>query len=127
MARSWSPCTSQSDDRRPNLRQNDCCETGTLMIPGEILTQPGDLDLNAGLTRTTLTVANTGDRPIQVGSHYHFAETNPALSFDRAAARGQRLDIAAGTAVRFEPGQSRDVTLVPFRGQRKVFGFRGAV
>ncbi len=97
------------------------------MIPGEILTQPGDLDLNAGLARTTLTVANTGDRPIQVGSHYHFAETNRALSFDRAAARGQRLDIAAGTAVRFEPGQTREVTLVPYRGNRVVHGFRAAV
>jgi urease beta subunit len=97
------------------------------MIPGEILTQPGDLELNAGLTRTTLTVANTGDRPVQVGSHYHFAETNPALHFDRAAARGQRLDIAAGTAVRFEPGQTRDITLVPFQGHRTVYGFRGDV
>jgi urease subunit beta len=97
------------------------------MIPGEILTQPGDLDLNAGLTRTTLTVANTGDRPIQVGSHYHFAETNPALSFDRAVARGQRLDIAAGTAVRFEPGQTREVALIPYRGKRVAHGFRAAV
>ncbi len=97
------------------------------MIPGEIETQPGEIELNAGLPRTTLTVANTGDRPIQVGSHYHFAETNPALSFDRAAARGQRLDIAAGTAVRFEPGQTREVTLVPFTGARRVFGFRGDV
>src|ERR1039458_7313817 len=86
---------------------------GPVMIPGEILTHPGDMELNAGLPRTTLTVANTGDRPIQVGSHYHFAETNPALSFDRTAARGQRLDIAAGTAVRFEPGPTREVTLVP--------------
>lgn len=97
------------------------------MIPGEIETQPGDIELNAGLPRTQITVANTGDRPIQVGSHYHFAETNPALSFDRAAARGQRLDIAAGTAVRFEPGQARSVTLVPFQGSRRVFGFRGDV
>lgn len=97
------------------------------MTPGEILPKPGDIELNAGLPRTTLTVANTGDRPIQVGSHYHFAETNPALSFDRAAAHGQRLDIAAGTAVRFEPGQSRDVTLVPYRGRRVVQGFRGSV
>jgi|SRR5665213_3365654 len=97
------------------------------MTPGEILTQPGDVDLNTGLPRTTLTVANTGDRPIQVGSHYHFAETNPALSFDRAATHGQRLDIAAGTAVRFEPGQTREVTLVPYRGKRVVHGFRGAV
>lgn len=98
-----------------------------MMIPGEILTAAGDIELNAGLARTTLTVANTGDRPIQVGSHYHFAETNPALAFDRAAAHGQRLDIAAGTAVRFEPGQTREVTLVPYRGKRIVQGFRGAV
>jgi urease subunit beta len=97
------------------------------MIPGQIETLGGDIELNAGLPRTTLTVANTGDRPIQVGSHYHFAETNPALSFDRPAARGQRLDIAAGTAVRFEPGQTREVMLVPFQGQRRVFGFRGDV
>jgi urease subunit beta len=97
------------------------------MIPGEILTADGDIELNASLARTTLTVANIGDRPIQVGSHYHFAETNPALAFDRAAARGQRLDIAAGTAVRFEPGQTREVTLVPYRGKRIVQGFRGAI
>jgi urease subunit beta len=97
------------------------------MIPGEIDTVAGDIELNAGLPRTMLTVANTGDRPIQVGSHYHFAETNPALSFDRAVARGQRLDIAAGTAIRFEPGQAREVTLVPFRGHREIFGFRGDV
>jgi urease subunit beta len=98
-----------------------------MMIPGEILTTDGDIELNAGLARTTLTVANIGDRPIQVGSHYHFAETNLALAFDRAAARGQRLDIAAGTAVRFEPGQTREVTLVPYRGKRIVQGFRSAV
>jgi urease subunit beta len=97
------------------------------MTPGEILPKPGDIELNAGLPHTKLTVANTGDRPIQVGSHYHFAETNPALSFDRTVAKGQRLDIAAGTAVRFEPGQSREVTLVPYRGRRIVQGFRGAV
>ena len=97
------------------------------MIPGEIETQPGDIELNAGLPKTTLTVANTGDRPIQVGSHYHFAETNPALRFDRQAARGQRLDIAAGTAIRFEPGQTRDITLVPYQGTRRIFGFRGDV
>jgi urease beta subunit len=97
------------------------------MIPGEIDTVAGDIELNVGLPRTTLTVANTGDRPIQVGSHYHFAETNPALAFDRAAARGQRLDIAAGTAVRFEPGQSREVTLVPFGGARTIYGFRGDI
>ena len=97
------------------------------MIPGELLPEPGDIELNAGLPRSVMTVANTGDRPIQVGSHYHFAETNPALAFDRLAARGQRLDIAAGTAVRFEPGQSREITLVPFQGRRRVFGFRGDV
>ena len=97
------------------------------MIPGEIITPDTDIELNAGLPTTRMTVANTGDRPIQVGSHYHFAETNPALRFDRARARGLRLDIAAGTAIRFEPGQSREVTLVPLRGARQVFGFRGAV
>ena len=97
------------------------------MIPGEIITQPGDIELNAGRTAITLTVANAGDRPIQVGSHYHFAETNPALKFDRAKARGHRLDIAAGTAVRFEPGQTRDVQLVAFSGKREVYGFRQEV
>jgi urease beta subunit len=97
------------------------------MIPGEIIPGPGDLELNAGATPITLQVANTGDRPIQVGSHYHFFETNPALDFDRAVARGMRLDIAAGTAVRFEPGQAREVTLIPFGGVRRIFGFRQAV
>jgi urease subunit beta len=97
------------------------------MIPGELLPEPGDIELNADQPRTMLTVANTGDRPIQVGSHYHFAETNPALSFDRDQARGMRLDIAAGTAVRFEPGQTREVTLIPYLGTRTVFGFRGDV
>jgi urease beta subunit len=97
------------------------------MVPGEIITVPGEIELNAGRAAITLTVANTGDRPIQVGSHYHFAETNPALQFDRAAARGHRLDIAAGTAVRFEPGQTREVRLVPFAGRREVYGFRGVV
>ena len=97
------------------------------MIPGEVITLEGDIELNAGRTAVTITVANTGDRPIQVGSHYHFAETNPALAFDRAAARGRRLDIPAGTAVRFEPGQEREVTLVPFSGTRTVYGFRQAV
>jgi urease subunit beta len=95
------------------------------MIPGEILVDDGEIELNAGLPRTRLTVANTGDRPIQVGSHYHFAETNAALAFDRDKAHGQRLDIAAGTAIRFEPGQSREVTLVPLRGLRRIIGFRG--
>ncbi len=97
------------------------------MIPGEIDTLPGHIELNVGQPRTTITVANTGDRPIQVGSHYHFAETNPALHFDRGAAFGQRLDIAAGTAVRFEPGQTREVTLIPYQGSRAVYGFRGEI
>lgn len=94
------------------------------MIPGEVLPDKGQIELNAGREAVSLVVANTGDRPVQVGSHYHFAEVNPALSFDRAAARGMRLDIAAGTAVRFEPGQKRDVTLVPIGGARRIFGFR---
>ncbi|MBO0753610.1 MAG: urease subunit beta [Bradyrhizobiaceae bacterium] len=97
------------------------------MIPGEILTRPGDIELNAGRPAVTLAVANTGDRPIQVGSHYHFFETNKALQFDRTKARGMRLDIAAGTAVRFEPGQTREVTLVAFEGTRTVYGFRQEV
>jgi urease subunit beta len=97
------------------------------MIPGELLVDDGDLPLNAGRPSVTLVVENTGDRPIQVGSHYHFAETNAALRFDRAAARGMRLDIASGTAVRFEPGQQRTVTLVAYAGARRVFGFRGQV
>jgi urease subunit beta len=93
------------------------------MIPGEVLPAAGDITLNQGLPVTVLMVANTGDRPVQVGSHYHFAETNAALRFDRVAARGQRLDIPAGTAVRFEPGQERQVQLVPYGGARRVFGF----
>ena len=97
------------------------------MIPGEMLVEPGDLELNAGRPTLTLVVANTGDRPIQVGSHYHFYETNAALSFDREAARGFRLDIAASTAVRFEPGQKRTVQLVALAGDRQVFGFRGLI
>ena len=94
------------------------------MIPGEIFTQPGEITMNVGRETLALHVANTGDRPIQVGSHYHFFETNPALRFDRAKTRGFRLDIPAGTAVRFEPGQSRDVTLVALSGKREVYGFR---
>ncbi len=94
------------------------------MIPGELFIKPGEIELNKGRRTVTLTVSNTGDRPIQVGSHYHFFETNPALKFDRAKARGMRLDIAAGTAVRFEPGQTRDVTLVAVAGKRAVYGFR---
>ena len=97
------------------------------MIPGELLIDDGDLPLNPGRRRLTLVVENAGDRPIQVGSHYHFAETNAALRFDRAAARGMRLDIASGTAVRFEPGQQRTVQLVDLAGTRTVFGFRGLV
>jgi urease subunit beta len=97
------------------------------MIPGEILPAPGDITLNADREAITLVVANTGDRPIQVGSHYHFAETNAALDFDRAAARGRRLDIAAGTAVRFEPGQEREVRLIPYAGARRIFGFNAEV
>ncbi|HMQ41733.1 MAG TPA: urease subunit beta [Paracoccus sp. (in: a-proteobacteria)] len=93
------------------------------MIPGEIIPAEGAITLNAGRAAIALMVANTGDRPVQVGSHYHFAETNPGLSFDRAAARGMRLDIAAGTAIRFEPGQSREVRLIPLSGAREVWGF----
>ena len=97
------------------------------MIPGELFPAEGEIELNAGRPAIEIEVANTGDRPIQVGSHYHFAETNPALAFHRAAARGMRLDIPAGTAVRFEPGQSRQVRLIPLRGARVVHGFRGDV
>ena len=97
------------------------------MIPGELLAEPGDLELNPGRATATLVVENAGDRPIQVGSHYHFAETNGALDFDRAAARGMRLNIASGTAVRFEPGQQRTVELVDYAGARAVYGFRGLV
>jgi urease subunit gamma/beta len=97
------------------------------LVPGEVATQSGDVLLNEGRATVTLTVANTGDRPIQVGSHYHFFETNPALKFEREKARGMRLNIAAGTAVRFEPGQTRDVTLVALAGKREVYGFRQAV
>ena len=97
------------------------------MIPGEVQTRPGVLQLNEGRETLVISVANAGDRPVQVGSHYHFAETNPALQFDRGAARGFRLNIAAGTAVRFEPGQSREVELVALAGERKVYGFRGDV
>jgi urease subunit beta len=97
------------------------------MIPGEIFPAEGEIELNAGREAIRLTVSNTGDRPVQVGSHYHFAETNAALDFDRAAARGMRLDIAAGTAVRFEPGQTREVQLVPYGGDRAVWGFNKAV
>jgi len=97
------------------------------MIPGEVIPAAGEITLNDGAKTVTLTVANTGDRPVQVGSHYHFAETNNGLDFDRVVAKGMRLDIAAGTAVRFEPGQSREVTLVPFGGERRVVGFNGDV
>jgi len=97
------------------------------MIPGEIFTEAGEIEINAGRPTISLKVGNSGDRPIQVGSHYHFFETNPALKFERKKARGMRLDIAAGTAVRFEPGQTREVQLVPFAGARRVVGFRGQV
>jgi urease subunit beta len=95
------------------------------MIPGEILTEAGDIILNEGVDARVIEVANAGDRPIQVGSHYHFAEANPALRFDRKAAWGMRLDAPSGSAVRFEPGQVREVSLIPFRGARRVIGFRG--
>ncbi|MFZ1663003.1 MAG: urease subunit beta [Paracoccaceae bacterium] len=97
------------------------------MIPGEVFPAEGEIELNRNASVTVLMVANTGDRPVQVGSHYHFAETNPGLAFDRAAARGQRLDIPAGTAVRFEPGQNREVRLVPYAGARRVYGFNAVV
>ena len=97
------------------------------LIPGELLCEPGEIELNAGRPTTTISVANSGDRPVQVGSHFHFAEANAALQFDRAVARGQRLDIPAGTAIRFEPGDSRDVTLIPFAGARRVIGFNGCI
>lgn len=97
------------------------------MIPGEIIAASGDIELNAGLDTVSMEVSNTGDRPVQVGSHYHFAETNSGLSFDREAAYGRRLDIPAGTAVRFEPGQTRSVTLIPLAGKREVYGFRQKV
>ena len=97
------------------------------LIPGELLCEPGEIELNAGRPTTTISVANSGDRPVQVGSHFHFAEANAALQFDRTAARGQRLDIPAGTAIRFEPGDSRDVNLVPFGGARRVMGFNGRI
>ncbi|GHD25602.1 urease subunit beta [Parahalioglobus pacificus] len=97
------------------------------MIPGEVISAEGSIEINAGRNRITVEVANTGDRPIQIGSHYHFFETNPALQFDRTATRGFRLNIPAGTAVRFEPGQTRAVELVEFAGKRRVFGFRGDV
>jgi urease subunit beta len=99
----------------------------TPLIPGELLSEPGELELNAGRPVTTLEVSNSGDRPVQVGSHYHFHEANSALQFDREAARGLRLDIPAGTAIRFEPGDSRSVNLVPFAGERRVFGFNGLI
>ena len=97
------------------------------LIPGELLPEPGELELNAGRPVTTVSVSNSGDRPVQVGSHFHFAEANAALQFDRAAAREQRLDIPAGTAIRFEPGDSRDVNLIPFAGARRVIGFNGQI
>ncbi|MFT6986207.1 MAG: urease subunit beta [Psychromonas sp.] len=97
------------------------------MIPGEIKTDPGDLQLNVGCEQLIVTVANSGDRPIQIGSHYHFYEVNPALKFEREKCRGYRLDITSGTAIRFEPGQQRQVTLIAYRGKRRVFGFRADI
>jgi urease subunit beta len=97
------------------------------LIPGELIPEPGEIELNAGRPVTTVLVANTGDRPVQVGSHFHFFEVNAALEFNREATRGQRLDIPAGTAVRFEPGDSREVQLVPFAGERRIYGFNGLV
>ena len=97
------------------------------MIPGELFIEPGDIEINSGRAAIVIAVANSGDRPIQVGSHYHFYETNPALEFERESARGMHLDIAAGTAVRFEPGQTRTIELVPYAGDRVVYGFRGGV
>ena len=97
------------------------------MIPGELIAEPGEIELNAGRETLSVRVSNTGDRPIQVGSHYHFYETNPALAFERDRTRGFRLNIASGTAVRFEPGQNREVELVSYAGERKVYGFRGEV
>ena len=97
------------------------------MTPGELLVAEGEIEINVGRARARVSVANTGDRPVQVGSHYHFAEANPALRFDRSLARGMRLDIPAGTAVRFEPGQTREVALVAFGGERRVYGFRGEI
>ncbi|WP_111977756.1 urease subunit beta [Algibacillus agarilyticus] len=97
------------------------------MIPGEIKTDPGEHQLNVGRVKTKLIVTNHGDRPIQIGSHYHFYEVNPALHFDREIAKGQRLDITSGTAVRFEPGQQREIVLIPYAGKRRVYGFRGDV
>ena len=124
---------SRYDDKReaiyvvmPGHDAAETCEA-PIMIPGELFIKDGEIELNAGRKTITLTVANTGDRPIQVGSHYHFFETNPALEFDRRKARGMRLDIAAGTAVRFEPGQTREVQLVALAGKRTIYGFRGEV
>ena len=118
---------SRGNRRRRGSRRIPGDPEVTRVIPGEILPADGDIILNEGRESLSLRVANTGDRPVQVGSHYHFAETNPALAFDRDAARGMRLDIASGTAVRFEPGQERDVALVPFVGKRVVFGFNARV
>lgn len=114
--------------RLNRLRQNEwdqkVQERNSIMIPGEIIAASGEIELNAGHETITIEVSNTGDRPVQVGSHYHFFETNAGLSFEREKARGMRLDIPAGTAVRFEPGQTREVTLIPLSGKREVYGFR---
>jgi urease subunit beta len=114
-------------EERGSSRRSRVNEGKYVMIPGELFTAPGEIEINTGRPTVTLTVANTGDRPIQVGSHYHFYETNAALAFDREQARGYRLDIPAGTASRFEPGQSREVRLVAYAGERRVFGFNGKI
>jgi urease subunit gamma/beta len=125
------PAGDEDHDHAMFHSRRDATDRGLLrkdaLILGEVIPTDGEIELNAGAETVTLTVANSGDRPIQVGSHYHFYETNPALSFDRESAMGMRLDIPAGTAVRFEPGQSRTVTLVPYRGRRQVFGFNQKV
>src|SRR5699024_1019746 len=118
---------ARSSCRRRSGRTRISAFGRLVMIPGELFPKEGEIELNAGCETITLLVANRGDRAIQVGSHYHFAEANPALEFDRSKSRGWRLDIPAGSAVRFEPGQSREVTLTPFRGARRVFGFNGEV
>src|SRR3954467_9208137 len=119
----WKISTSFRTPARQHLVSDDLSRTQT-MIPGEMFIKDGEIELNRGRKTVTLAVTNTGDRPIQVGSHYHFFETNPALKFDRKKARGMRLDIAAGTAVRFEPGQTREITLVAVAGKRTIYGFR---
>ena len=121
------PCVDQTCSESGRLCARPGCIRRKTRIPGEIIAASGDIELNVGAPTVTLEVSNTGDRPVQVGSHYHFAETNGGLSFDRDRAKGMRLDIPAGTAVRFEPGQTRSVTLIPLSGKREVYGFRQQV